>query len=80
VKTPVNVGYLVHHFVHAGLENFVLTLMNNLDRERFRPHLYVMFGSDEAFLKRLNPDIPVYHIGMKHENDRHALQNGTTLD
>ncbi len=74
MKTPVNVGYLVHHFVHAGLENFVLTLMNNLDRKRFRPHLYVMFGSDESFLKRLNPDIPVFHLGMKHENDRHTLR------
>ncbi len=74
MEYPIRVGFLVHHFVPAGLENFVLTLVNHLDRQKFRPYLYVLFNSDEGFLNRLNSDVPVYHARLQGAHDRQALK------
>ncbi len=73
----IHVGFLVHHFVPAGLENFVLQVINHLDRTRFRPFLYVLYFSDERFLARLDPDVPVYHVHIKNSYDIKALRKLT---
>ncbi len=69
----MRIAYLVNYFVPAGVENYVLTLLNHLDRSRFEPFLYVLYFSDADFLKRLKPDVQVRNFNKKSGYDRSAI-------
>ncbi|NOX36459.1 MAG: glycosyltransferase [Calditrichaeota bacterium] len=69
----IRVGYLVNYFVPAGLENFVLTLLNHLDRDRFEPFLYVLHFSDPEFCARVRDDVPIFHLNRQSGRDFKAL-------
>lgn len=68
-QQKIRVAFLVNYFLPAGLENFVLTLLNRLDRAHFEPSLYIFFKSDESFCARLKKDVPVIHVNRKSGRD-----------
>ena len=70
----IRVGFLVNYFFPAGLENFVLLLLNNLDRQKFQPYLYIIYKSDPDFLARLKPDITIFHLNRTSGNDYKCLR------
>ncbi len=72
-KEKIRVGYLANYFVPAGLENFVLTLLNHLDRETFQPFLYVLHYSDPEFCSRVKKDVPIFHLNRQSGHDFRSL-------
>jgi len=73
ISKKIHVGYVVNYFIPAGLQNFVLTLINNLDRSKFFPHLYIFFKSDETFCSRLKKDVPIVFVNRKSGRDFRSL-------
>ena len=53
----IRIAYLVNAFSPAGLETYVLNLINRLDRNRFIPFLYIVYFPYEPYLKFLRRDI-----------------------
>lgn len=65
MKKKIRIGFIVNYFVSAGLENFVLSLINGLDRKKFEPFLYIMYFGDANFLRRLNDDVKIFYVNRK---------------
>jgi len=65
VNKKVRIVYIVNYFMLAGIENYVMTLLNNLDRDHFQPFLYVMYVFDKNFAKQLKSDVPVRMFSKK---------------
>jgi glycosyltransferase involved in cell wall biosynthesis len=45
VDRRINIGFVVNNLDVGGLEKVVLSLLNNLDRDRFTPHLICLDGA-----------------------------------
>jgi glycosyltransferase involved in cell wall biosynthesis len=47
VRRRINVGFVVNNLNVGGLEKVVVSLLDNLDRDRFTPHLICLDGAGE---------------------------------
>lgn len=61
--------YLVNYFVAAGVENFVLTLANSLERSLFKPYIGVLIKSDDSFTANLYEDVELVSFNKKSGHD-----------
>lgn len=59
-KIPI--AYLVNYFGNAGLENFVLSLINGLNQQIFEPHLYILIKSQELMLQKVRSGVKIQHF------------------
>ncbi len=65
MNKKIHIGYLVNHFVPAGVETFLLNLINNLDLSIYQPHLYVFYSSAPDYLSALNKSVVVKHLNRE---------------
>ncbi|NOX37242.1 MAG: glycosyltransferase family 4 protein [Calditrichaeota bacterium] len=65
----IKIGYFVNYFVPGGMEKFILMLINQLDRGLFKPHIYIHYKSDPAFLGQLKPDVKIVHLHRRSGRD-----------
>lgn len=71
----IRIAYLVNAFSPAGLETYVLNLINRLDRKQFTPFLYIAYFPYEPYLKFLRRDIPVRQFNRQKTSDRVFYRN-----
>jgi glycosyltransferase involved in cell wall biosynthesis len=45
VEQPISIGFVVNNLDVGGLEKLVVSLLNSLDRDRFKPHLICLDGA-----------------------------------
>lgn len=65
MNKKIRVGYLVNHFVPAGVETFILNLVNNLDKSLYQPYLYVFYSSADQYIELLDQRVIVRHLSRQ---------------
>ncbi len=65
----IKIAYLVNYFHPAGLENFILNLINTVNRNGFQPYLYIIYWSQDDFVKEVEADIPIYQFNRGADSD-----------
>lgn len=73
-KRKIRILYIVNFFVSAGTENYVLSLINNLNRDIFQPFLYILYSYDEEFFKKVKTDVNIQIFSKKKGYDLSELK------
>lgn len=61
----IRVGFLVNRFGQAGVEKFVLDLLNHLDHTRFQPYLFVVYYAKQDFIDLIDPAVEVRYLNRQ---------------
>lgn len=64
-KNKIRVAFLVNYFGPAGLETFVLNLINRLDTNKFEPYLYIIYWSRDEFVKKVRKEAKIHKFQRK---------------
>ncbi|MBI5049909.1 MAG: glycosyltransferase [Nitrospirae bacterium] len=67
----LRVLFVIDHFGRGGAERQLLNLVNNIDRERFEPYVFIAERRGERYVE-LKKDVGVY--GMIDSNERQTLR------
>lgn len=72
MKKPIKVTFVINNLSGGGAERILVNILNNLDRNKFKPKLF-LFEYEGKFLNDLAEDIEIGY-GIKFIDDSHKLK------